>query len=413
MSEPQPTTGPGTPAKNRWRRRPGPKTLLATGGALTGLLLAAGFAFGGSDPPGELPAPPVVADPVPAAPLISSYRADCGVSRATLDALVPDPEQHQSILGDTCRWNTAGHDKERYLDVSITLVTEGRQTASGRPSTTPVTTAMSTFADQARIRTVKPKALRGLGDEAITYYSPKDRIGGGSRVLLRARNAIVTVTYRSGYRDKPPSEKTATDGAVRAATDVVRGLGVAVNQAPVVADIKAEAVPNRPPFKVCDMVSRGTRQELVEADGEVRGHARKDEIEKGKIADSCKWEMPTEGNLTYYLQVSLTALPSVESARNDYLKRHLEARAEEPISRTDEKYFAAVSGLGEQAYASYVEEGLPGGVVFRVRNVVATVVYTQETDENAAPGDSRPLTREQSVNGAYAAARDVANALRN
>lgn len=98
---------------------------------------------------------------------------------------------------------------------------------------------------------------------------------------------------------------------------------------------------------------------------------------------------------------------AVRAATSRYLTRHHDARADEPISVRARKYFSALNGPGEQAFAGWVEEGSAPRVVFRVRDVVVEVVY----DDAAAPGEE-PLAKDQAVAGVYAAAVNVAKALR-
>lgn len=422
MSDPQPTTTAGSrlPA-GLWPWSLATKTAVAAGTVIT-VLLIAGLSYDPPDPVDGLPAPPTTADPVRAVPLIHTHRPDCGLPRATLDALVPRPEI-RSYRGGNCVWNTnvvngdaADYQKGRRLDVSVTLITGRPQPTDYdlKPPTTPISAAMNAFSGSeatGRQRAKELKAVRGLGDEARAYYNPANATFGGGTVFARTRNAVVNVTYGTdtlARRQLP--EKTALDGALRAATDIVRGLGTAVSGSPEVTELKTTA-PGRRPRTPCEIVPAGTRKKLLENAEQKDSSPEYEPVPKG---DSCRWEKAgEEENYTYYLEVTLETHPSVESARRDYLQKHVEARAQQPISRYDERYFTALAGLGERAFASYVEEGPPGGVVFQVRGIVATVVFAQEPASGAPPHGSEPLTRKQSVNGAYAAAKDVAGALRS
>jgi hypothetical protein len=389
------------------------RRLSIAGGVVAGTLLISTLVLVGSDRVDELSAPPVAADPIRAVPATHAFSTDCGVSQATLDALVPEAERRRSQT-DACEWATARSERERYLSVSITLGDSSQQSALGTLGTTPTTNAMGAFVNNVTQLREKKMAVNGLGDEGRAYY-PADRIqDGGGSIIVRARNVIVKTNYRSGtYAEEQLSGKSAMDGALRATTDVVRGLGVPVHRPPSIGPLKADAMPARSPGDPCKMVSPQILEKLIEEpeqsrDGDITSSR------EGKNAQTCSWKPRTwPDNYAYYLQVVLTPHPSLEAAERSYRTKHIEARAEEPISKENEKYFTAVAGLGEQAYAAFVEEGSPGGVVFRVRNVVAIVTYSQTAVSNAAPGDSKPLTRQQSVNGAYAAAKDVAAALRN
>lgn len=415
MTEPEPTTGPADPAAPVPRRRPMSRTDTAVNGALAGVLLVAGLALGGGDPVDALAEPTVTADPVRVGPLVRSLPPGCGVSRATLEVLVPHPELRHAdaTTAAACAWSAADDEKGRRLRVSIALYTDSRQATVGIPAATPVTEAMGAFATTtAQWKDGRLRAVLGLGDQARAFYSPRDTTGGGS-IVARAGNAVVQVTYSASEdvsRTQLP-ERPAVDGALRTAAEAVRGLGVSVNQPPRVTDLATGTAPAGPARGPCDSVSATTVEQLL-----ARAE-REDSTERGAGPDggqtaTCKWTDDQGGdNHIYYLQVALTTYPGVASARDGYLVKHLTARAEEPISATGEKYFAALAGLGEQAYASFTAEGRPGGVVFRVGAVVATVSYSQDEVANAPPGDSEPLTRAESINGAYAVARDVASAL--
>lgn len=353
--------------------------------ALAALVLAAGalvLGFGGRS---ELAGPPTRPDPVPRERLITRFPAACGVSTATINALVPRAESmHTSDFGD-CEWYSRhpGDVRERRLDVTVKIwpATAGDTSAvSIGPriayvKTTPISNALSAFGQTAARQTVL-----GLGEEA---FADSRR----TVVDFRVANAVVTVGYQdSGLLAK---KKSALDGALRAAADTAKSLGTSAGPR---LGSTAPASTTRHLPDPCATVPAGLRTRLV----------------KGATAmpdtNSCTW---TSERRT--LKVTLLSEPdsapggAVRAAIRDYLQRHYDARAEQPVSAHDRKYFHALTGPGDQAFASWVENGTPGRVVFRVRNVVVEVGYTGDADH--------PLTKDQAVNGAYAAAIDVARAL--
>ncbi|TDD66015.1 hypothetical protein E1293_39675 [Actinomadura darangshiensis] len=91
-------------------------------------------------------------------------------------------------------------------------------------------------------------------------------------------------------------------------------------------------------------------------------------------------------------------------ATREYTILHADARAEETLSVHDKKYFRAVTGLGDQAFAAHVPGVIPGTVVFRDGGLLVQVAYE-------AADERKPLSREHAVRGAYAAATEVAQAL--
>jgi hypothetical protein len=397
-----------------------------TGIAAAAGALAAGPMIAGSAPGwgGDLPGPPTAAtDPIRSAPFTPQHRPDCGVSASTLDQLVPDAVRRRPFWGETCEWSAWDDRKGRRLTVTITVATGTVQPTFGRPGATPITSAMDTFSrqlgDQNQRGTGEVKAVTGLGDEASAFYSASEAVGGGT-VIGRIRNVVVRVRYggRSEISSRQLPEPAAMPGALRAATEVVRGLGIPVNRAPAYAppsaDTRERPQPRRDP---CSLVRRQTvenvlGQEAEREDGEAPGAIPRAPGTPGSTA-TCRWTLdPDEGNHSYDLNVRLDTHPSVAAATRAYVIQYLRARAEEPISKHDEKYFAAVTGLGDQAYAAFVAEGQPGGVAFRMANALVTVSYSQDAVSNVPAGGAGPLTREQSVNGAYAAALDAARALR-
>lgn len=347
---------------------------------------AAVLVFGPFGGPG-LAEPATRPDPVPAERLVAALPEHCGLSAATVARLVPEPITHKA--GDTgeCKWFPGRHGRDRrYLTAGISIKRgTSPAAATGLPIRlwpTPVTLAMDAFpAAPAPGESRTRRRVTGLGDEAIAQYSAR----AGGDVVFRFRNAVVTV----GYSSDPPSslpERAALGALFSAASEIQAALGGPRSSRPAAGAPIGAAPPGTPP-KVCGAVRAEVLDELVDGADLSEGAPEKGTAE-------CSWE---DGDRA--LRVQVTALADAGAAAREYLQRHLRARAEEPISARDAKYFRALARPGEQGFAAFVDEGSPGRVCFRIRNLVVDVALTGVTG------------RERAVGGAYTAALDVARAL--
>ncbi|MEU8347633.1 hypothetical protein AB0C74_38540 [Spirillospora sp. NPDC048832] len=216
-------------------------------------------------------------------------------------------------------------------------------------------------------------------------------------------SANVSVQYRSLFGTL--QEGTARDGAFAAASEVVAALGGRPAQ-PAIA-----GAPNPTPARtvpdLCAAVPKRTLRRLVKDDSVTGSTDAGSAALAIKDADTggCSWR--SNGR---ELAVSAAVVPGSELfdgarlATREYEMRHHDARAEETLSVHDRRYFRAVTGLGDQAFAVHVPEVIPGEIVFRDGNVVVRVTY-EATDER------HPLSRKDAVRGAYAAAQEIAKAL--
>ena len=349
-----------------------------------------------------LPDPPAGPDPVPAGRIVEAVPEGCGVSPDTVGRLVAEPRRMTRGAEGTCSWSSgADGPSRRMLSVNVVL-SEGRAAhpaagpAAGR---SPVAAAMKSFGP--RWSDVPTRAVTGLGDEALAQYSPST----GSTVVARAGNAKIIVRY-SGGLGPPIAEETARSGAFGAAAEVVDGLGGRAPSRPAVAPAPRRS-PGREIPDLCGTLSERTLHRLVKGESSSSGP----ESGKGALAienadrRGCSWTSMERELTVSAAVVSGSALADgTRLAVREYEMRHDDARAEDTLSVHDRKIFDPVTGLGEQAFAAHVPGVVPGLVVFRDGDLLVQVTYEE--------GDRRhPLSGENAVRGAYAAAREVAEAL--
>ena len=270
----------------------------------------------------------------------------------------------------------------------------------GAPQTGRAPVAAAMMALGPKWSSVSSTAVAGLGDEAFVQVSPST----GATVVMRVGNANVTVQYRSLFGALP--EGTARDGAFATASEVAAALGARTPAHPAIAPAPRPAPPRTLP-DLCTAVSERTLHMLVRGDditgtSDSPGSART--VKDAKIG-GCSWTSEDRE-----LAVSATAMPGsglidgAGLATREYVMRHVDARAEETLSVHDRKYFRAVTGLGDQAFAVQIPEVIPGEVVFRDGDVLVRVTYE-------ARDKRKPLSRAHAIRGAYAAAEEVAEAL--
>lgn len=349
----------------------------------------------------RLPDPPAGPDRAPAGPVIGAYPEHCGLSAATLARLVPDARTMKDGGQGICTWSSHRDDRksERHLSIGFTLFS-GTALRPGVPQTgrAPAAAAMRSLGP--KWSNVPGAAVTGLGDEAFMQVSPST----GATVVMRVGNANVTVQYRSLFWPIP--KETARDGALAAASEVVAALGVRTPAQPAVA-AAPQPTPARTVPDLCAAVSERTVHRLVEGDsvtGDPASRGGALTIKDAKVS-TCSWT-----SMDRQLEVSAAVVPGsglfdgARLATREYVMRYDDARAEETLSVHDRKYFRAVTGLGDQAFAVQVPEVVPGEVVFRDGNVLVRVTYE-------AADEREPLSAKHAVRGAYAAAQEVSQAL--
>lgn len=414
------------PASRWWQVRGYSRRTLATGAAVAAVILAAGttgivLAIGsgsGSETP-TTTATPLAHDPVPTGRIITKQPAKCGVSKATLDALLPKREVRDGGGSTTCRWSSETDDgrRERQLEVEFAIqLTPGVGTATNAP-TTSVSQAIEVFAGVAGQKGTQP--VTGLGDEAAASYDQGtfDRSG---TVTFRAGNAVVKVSYsgedRGGDRLKQLPRKTALDGALTAAADVAKSLDAPVKATPATTTPRSEPPGISRNVAPCDTVPTTMVTELTRPTG-TPSSPEENTGDVGEDDDESKSRTCTWKSYERALTVSVTRFPAGRSgsgtrqAKRKYLEMYQSARAAEPLSKHDTRYFTALTGPGQQAFGSYIEEIAPGRVVFRDRNVIVDVGYGLPGIAGGSTGDEEPLTRDEAVNGAYTAATRIAATL--
>jgi len=389
--------------------------------AASAVLLAAAVLITLAAVPSPLPGPRTLPhDPVPAERIRWSIPANCGISAATLKALSGDASL-DSVGGGSCTWNNRDQDGRGDLKVGITAHHAGPgapgATEQGGSSVAAAITALGTGAVYQGA-TVTP--LTGLGDEAV--LSETRSSVRFADVSFRTGNVTVRAEYSteaSPYRHKPLSAGELRAGALRAAADVGRALGAPARPKIAAAPSRAPAV--HTPASVCDVVPSdlrdrllGTEDRQADSGGEHDDPYLSGSLLRGAHTTTC--DLQSDGRELEVAITTSTAATAVRDVGREYLRRYLEARAEKPLAGTDERYFHALSGLGDQAFCAYLEEGggvsdveSPARVVIRSGTALISVVYGSDTDGYEA--DLEPLTREEAVDGAYAVAVRAARAV--
>ena len=407
----------------RWRTR-----RAAIAAAATALVVVAGLVVAvvtlGDD---GLPAPHVLAhDPVPPEHDRATIPTNCGVTGQTVSALTPHPRLEKNGDDGDCEWysEATGKRGDRRLTIRLSIVHAGagvpNVTSSGNSSTA---AAMGSFAPTAESKRPGQRTVTGLGDEAYLFSERGDLL----TVAFRAGNVMASAqweadTYTTRLKKAPASDARMRADAFRAAADVARALGAPAK--PALGAAPSPRAVSGLPKSACAAASKELRERLLgddadssSGDGDPLDPSAPDAEQRVR---SCTWR--ADGR---ELMVAIAAArPSgigtqMSDARREYLRRYLDARAEKPISAHDERYFHALSGLGDQAFCAYVEEAdLPGlaargpaRITARVGGALVTVTY------GAVPGgydddDAGPLSREDAVNGAYAVAVRAVRAAR-
>ncbi|OLT37977.1 hypothetical protein BJF79_28445 [Actinomadura sp. CNU-125] len=385
--------------------RPGRAELTAEAFAAALVLIVALVLVRATPEPGPLdglPDPPAGPGRVTAGPVTETLPKTCGLSAATVERLVRDPQMWKDGSLGACEWSSGRDEKEdRFLSVELAPL-NGRSVAPDptalTPGRSPVSGAMTAFAP--KWSDVPPKAVTGLGDEALLQFSAS----AGATVVTRVGNTQVVVQYRDFESSFP--EETARAAAFAAAAEIVTGLGARPARpaiAPAPRPTPARTIPD-----VCSSVSGGTLDRLMREEdvGVSVGFPASGGLPvEGAEGRGCTW-LSSEREL----QVSVSVLPGTDlidgtrQAVRQYEIRYLDAQAEETLSVHDRKRFLPVRDLGDQAFAAHVPGVVPATIVFRDGNVLAEITYAES-------GEHEPLDGRLALRGAYAAAQDLAEAL--
>lgn len=411
----QPPDGPAPRSPRWWKPRRHPRRTLAIGAGVAALALAAGTTAvvlaTGPDPGAPTStATPLAHDPVPTARTITERPARCGVADTTVDALVPEHEPRRAKGADPCEWRVSyvksDHGwRERRLEVfQIRAARNG--TGAGTPDLL-VSRAVKKFADAvARQDPDSMRPVTGLADEAVSSYDP-DAYSGGGTVVFRFRNVVVKVTYSGAdHKNNQPkslSRKTALTGALKAATDIATRLGAPAR--PKITTLAAGPPAITRTIAPCDTVPEDTATELTRPTSTPTPSEENLRDPEPDEPRSCTWKSHGR-TLTVAVRRFPDDLPGsgTRQAEHAYLRLYYSARATAPADGNDKRYFAALTGPGQQAFGAAAGKTAPGRVVFRHRNIIVDVTYTSTDEED-------PLTRDEAVNGAYTAAAQVATAL--
>lgn len=372
-----------------------------------------------------LPAPRTLGrDPVPAERIHSIMPANCGVGDATVDALAPDARIEEDGTGGKCRWWSQDRKSAPERGLSVTL-TAGRVGPRTPPTTSqaasPVAAAMERFASDAS-ETTNARPVAGLGDEAFGGVPENSAYTATQKVMFRTGDVTAAVEYwfdddMSERRVRTPA-KDLRKGAMRAATDVARSLGAPVRPRETAAGKNPEST--RFPKSLCDLVPDDLKDRLVGDDPDTTS-ADDPETRPGTMTRANTEGCRLGGNgreISVKLTAATVRTPALATpdANREYTRRYLESRAAPPISARNERYFHALSGLGDRAFGAYLdEETRPVQRVDREARVVVqtgpallTVSYGGPADDD---DDQEQVTGKEAVNGAYAVATRADHAL--
>ncbi|MEU5879599.1 hypothetical protein [Spirillospora sp. NPDC047279] len=363
---------------------------------------------------GRLTPAAAAADRVPPAP--GEPPSGCGLTKATLEALVPGADR--SLEG--CTWSSLD-DREPGSRRSLRVTQD-----EGFPRGMPVS---STSDALYALSPDPPERLGGLGDdEALARYTVEGGEGVGE-IVFSHRGSLVTVAYkgldhRFADDSEPLAEKPARAGALRAAVEVARRLGTRASPGP--AAPPAATPPVRSVPKPCDSVPRGTLDKVAKGAVRSRGQSTLLSTTFGAAVDSCVWTAGTPADLPEpetrrwrWLQVTIARVPDREpgggtaAAARAYLFLHRTARGDFPMTAVREvRPFRALAGPGDQAFGGvWSQNDAHGRVVFRIRNVVAEVRYSGE-DEPPGNALARDIPEDTALDGAYTVALAVAGGIR-
>lgn len=400
----EPSDAPASGARAWWRPARYSVRARVIGVAVAVVVLAAGGTaiVLGARSTSDVPAPtPLAHDPVPAVRhKVIGTPARCGVSQRTLAALVP--RYRTTNLADPdlpgCGWSVQGRSR-RELRVRF------RDVSPAAPPPVAAADAIVRFAATGDPGTKGARTVTGLGDEAMIV----DMQDMGRTVVMRFENVIVAVSYHGLAHDESLSRKAETAGELRVATDIARRIGAPDRPRQVTASPKDEKPAISRSIAPCHLVPTKLVNTLLRPKSPP---VTPDDDPAGITTDSaqkaCRWR-PMDDGPTRALTVSVQRFSGTapgsgtRRARHTYLASYLKARATEPISRRDDRYFAALTGLGRQAFGSYVEESAPAQIVFRDRNVIVQVTYA------ASSPDATPTP----INAGYAVATHIAGVLRH
>jgi len=406
--------GPGFAGPDGPPRRKGRGGLIAglsiAGVVVVALIVLAGVLVFGGDDIDDLPAPKTLGhDPVPAEKTITARPADCGVSKATLKALVPGRDTPS--YGSDCNWSGYTDSVIRRLGVQY----QDRAPAPDKKSD--VAAAIEQFdvstSDSASLYGNVFKPMTGLGDDAAYAAGPEDGRGVEATVVFRVADRVITVKYESLEAKASETEKYRR-GVFRAAGEAAKALGATAD--PTVAK-PAQTAPATVPSDVCKLVPEDLMTTLGGDDDPFTHSDDTDDIINKQAIPSastagCRTSTFGGSGKDRSLEAHVTGAtePGADAAvKRQYLAAYYEARAERPTSGGSGRYFQALSGLGDEAFVSYLDGSRNGSllgkntaqVVIRSRTALITVEFGGELSESG-------LTQQQTINGAYAVAQKVA-----
>lgn len=425
----------GPPGGTGSRIRGGRRAVLITVGAAVVLAATVTVAvMGGPDTIEDVGGPVAavrIADHRPDGPALRNAPYDCGMSRAVLDRLAGSAEkmEQQSEDSDRCTWGGSSNAGEQ-LEVDLQF----SHTDAGKPDAGAALGDLMLLAEGARGEVGGDKAgpvtpLTGLGAQAVAWTEVAEHADtplidkdhprvwhgdAGTTIVFQAGNVAARITYQGVDRSKDgvdltahPLEKSTWDGALAAATSLARQVGTPVRGTP------AQARPPGGPHirklpAACSIAPAGTVRSA--ADNRQLKPKRDDsnsleDEDTGLAADRCEWEggLGHSVDVEWQLEKENSAPGDGTSVARLQFERQFHDARDTPEGAAGQSVFTALSGLGDQAFASYDKDdtvdGGHGTVLVQKRNALIRV---RCRDINAYPPD-------EALNCAYAVARAAAD----
>jgi len=242
-----------------------------------------------------------------------------------------------------------------------------------------------------------------VGDDGIGGFRAST---GAAWTQFRVGNVVARVSYGVDRfsRAKPRAEASLRAAALKASGEIARSLGSAPHGTPAYGTGGGAGAPLAPPSSACGLVSGKVLGKVIKGHRSPTpdtGVAKDGVLVQGRRT-ACTWESKDR-----MLTVTVVSGPGADrraadqAAARAYLASQLNAQAGQPISGDDELYYKPLTGLGDQAFASFMEEGPPGRIMIRRGNLLLEVVF-------ASNSRSKPLNRKQSIGAVSAVAAEAA-----
>jgi hypothetical protein len=382
-------------------------------------------------------------DRAPTGPIVGSIPPACGVSFASMDALVPGVDEDETIDDpDTqrCEWSSTaearalgGRSRDLEIEVEKEDETAGTGTERLAEAVEAFTDDLPTEASGSDDEAHHVRRLTGLGSEAIAWYTtgstgPVYPDGSKAKrhpdelkttILFRQGNLVASVTYggtdytRQGVGDVPEAKSKAAperetfDGARRAARDVARSMDLTAAEAAGITETKERT--GRPVTRslaACDVLPPATVRRLVGTASPDSSVTTGDLIDRDAADTSgCQWSGSRDLDVEVGVVPDTTVGPGERVAALRYLSLYYQAMAPQETSEPDATTFARpLRRPGQQAFLAWTDDATSDAqVVLRIRNVLVRVEVSSADPDRY---DKRQATAE-AYDAAVAAAGSV------